>query len=111
MYNIYIYMKCCSCDCEIIINPENYERNLGIEKDNKYYCIPCHEALLFLCDINENKVNKKEQTVIKKNKINSSHICCYKCNKPYENNKCNDCNIINPLSIRPSKKKKKKKKK
>ena len=109
-------MKCSSCDCTIIINPENNERNIGIEKDNKYYCIPCHEAIIFMCDIDNSKIIKKEKPVVKEkpivkeNKISSSHIYCYKCNKPYENNKCNNCNIFNPLSIRKSKKKRKNKK-
>ena len=89
-------MICSNCNCDIVINSQKNEKNNGILRNNIYYCIACDEALIFMNDIN------KEKPKIKENKINISHTytCCYKCNNPYENNRCNNCNIINPLSIR-----------
>jgi hypothetical protein len=100
-------MKCSNCECDIVINPKNNEKNVGILKENKYVCIPCDDVLLFISD-NKEKVIIKETTIVKEDKIILSQICCFKCNKPYEDNKCKECNLINPLIIRQNKKKKKK---
>ena len=103
--------KCSICSTSIILNPTNNERNVGSEKDGEYYCIPCHEAVLFMSDtLGEKKKIYKEPIVKNISNIGKSVCCCYKCGKPYENNKCNDCNILDPLNTpRPTKKKRKRK--
>lgn len=55
-------IKCSICETEIIINPQNNEKNIGILKDNKYFSIACDDAILFLDDnikIKKDKVQKK----------------------------------------------------
>lgn len=100
--------KCSVCDKLINIDSPRNDKSIGIERDNNYYCIPCNEVDMFINDCNTKSEIKKESIIENTNITCSSINCCYKCQKPYDNNKCISCNIIDPLSI--SKKKRKKRK-
>jgi|OM-RGC.v1.029078161 hypothetical protein len=109
-------IKCVLCGIEIKVDSDNNPKNIGLLRNNAYYCIPCYDVALFTEDLNDltsptTKPVEKKETVTPKKTQSLSRACCYKCNKPYENNKCTDCNITNPLCLPRKKNKPKKKKK
>lgn len=103
-------MQCYNCKANISINDENKDnRTIAVLHKEKYYCLPCHEVLIFICD-DSKKVKIKEQ---EKPKQTVNHYSCMKCKKHLSvtNPKCEECNFTHPLLIGNSKKNKKRSKK
>lgn len=97
---------CELCNCKIKKITTN-NKELGTLYKNKWYCLKCVDVVMFMGD-NEKPIKEKP---IKTLKVNDSKIKCPKCNLEIKGNKCEKCQMINPLLVRKKKIKRKLKKK
>ena len=111
-------MECEICKVEIL-NPESTKeninsKNIAVKVGSSYLCLPCSEVSYFLLEEPDKEVSKKVTKTVKDDKKNLSKNTnvyeCIRCKNIYEGNKCNSCQMPNPLFMRTKKKTKRKKK-
>jgi hypothetical protein len=114
-------MRCYICDGQISLNDEENHNNrtIGVKYNDHYYCIPCHEIVLFM-EVPEDKLlydAEQNEPTTHINATNTqppiSQYFCMKCKRTLnrETPTCPDCNWSHPQLCRISKKTKKRRNK
>lgn len=100
--------RCCSCGISVSINDADNKNNrqIGIEYNDRIYCLPCQEILFFM----GGEVVPKQKEIELQVKTESKYPCI-KCGVglTLQMPKCEECNWSHPLLNRVSKKSKRRK--